>query len=171
MTILTPWLEITISGAVYSTALILILLSFAGKNDLKFISKISSFSLSISILLVFVSYVIGLSAHLITQQIISWLCSSSKYDPKELLAIKNFSKDAYDSLTYTYSNLVMFRHLTFSTFILSLSFLFWSRNILIPRNIKWTIFFSCIFFSLIFLWAYSSQREFLITLTNSLSGR
>ncbi len=171
MTILTPWLEITIPGSIYFITSILIILSIAGKRDFSFISKVteSSYLFPLSIILIFISYVIGLSAYVITEQILSWLYPSTKYLPKELLEIKNFSKDVYESLTYTYSNLVMFRHLVISTFVLSFSFFFWSRNTLLSRRKRWTISLSGLFFSLIFLWAYCSQREFLIVLKKTLT--
>jgi len=65
---LTPWLEITIVGFVYTVSLFLLLLLSIRKYNLNIDSRVRDHLPFIAILIVFTSYVVGQAMHLLMQK-------------------------------------------------------------------------------------------------------
>jgi hypothetical protein len=62
----TPWLSGTITGFVYLCAVFFLFLSFAHK-DLKFLTKLHPFEHCVAVVVVFFSYVLGMTGQYVCQ--------------------------------------------------------------------------------------------------------
>ena len=69
---LIPWLQVTIPGFVYTTAVFFFLLTVYNKSNLDF-NDFKEYLLYIAILIVFISYVVGFAVHLTTEQILFYI--------------------------------------------------------------------------------------------------
>jgi hypothetical protein len=167
---LIPWIQITIPGFVYVSSVFFLILFFAGKYDLTFSKDTREYVPFIAILAIFFSYVVGFSAHLISEKVISIICSEYK------LSISNFkgmqkiiSDNVFKSLSDTYVDFVMLRHLSVSTFFLGLTLYNWFRKSKTPQ-FKWLSISACFLFTIIFVYAYFEQKEILNVIKQSISA-
>ena len=163
---LIPWIQVTISGFVYVSAVFFLLLSLAHKYDLSF--KDTRYYLPyIGILLIFLSYVIGYSAHLVFEKILFCLNPEYKLTLSKLLSIReNMSDILYKSYNDSYSNLVMFRHLVIATVFLGFSLYNWFRKSRMQK-FKYYALITCFLFTMIFLIAYLMKRDDIISVKNA----
>jgi hypothetical protein len=165
-----PWIQGAIPGFVYVSAFFFVIQFFAGKKNLKYDGVVSGYLPYIAIIVVFFSYVVGLSSYLISEKII--YCIYDKYTPhitKLIELQKNIPEKVYLSYRNTYEDLIMLRHLSASTLILGISLYNWFRKSEYPK-FKWLSLNTCILFTAFFVLAYCAQRELLIELRTSISA-
>jgi len=166
---LIPWLQVTIPGFVYLTAIFFFLLALSGKYDLNF-TGIKEYIPYIAILILFFSYVIGYTIHLTFEKIIFFIYPGLNKPLAYLINIHNrMSKDLYKSYDDSYSNLILFRHLFIATILLGISLFNWFRKGKLQR-LKWNSFITCIIFALLFLIAYFVAQESVNKLNNLMSS-
>lgn len=161
---LIPWLQVTIPGFVYTTAVFFFLLTVYNKSNLDF-NDFKEYLLYIAILIVFISYVVGFAVHLTTEQILFYIQPNFSTPPGILTTLKGNNPKIYQSINDNYSNLVMFRHLVLSTSLLGIFLSRWLRN---NKSIKvgWVRFFS-ILLVIIFSISYYVIRQNLINIKNN----
>jgi hypothetical protein len=174
MSLPTPWLEITVFGFVYIVAFSLFLLSFMYKHEYlkiaQYLKNMREYLPYIGAIILFSSYLVGYSAHLVIDPTISKFYSKNDSYIKALAEIKFCNSPLSDQLQSTYRSVytefIMFRHLTSATFCLSLSlwFFYCKTNV---KKLKWLIIASFIL-SLVFLWDYCVQRAIYLESLNDI---
>jgi hypothetical protein len=118
-----PWIKITIPGFVYIVAIFFVLLKLVDKNNSSFknnlcFKNIHYYLPYIAIVIAFLSYTFGYSAHLVIQSIFG------EQPEKKLIALQKLKETnplRYQSLNDTYTDFVMFRHLIVASILLGFS--------------------------------------------------
>jgi predicted tellurium resistance membrane protein TerC len=115
----------------------------------------------ISILTIAISYVIGLSMYLASEQFIFWIIPKFK---KKGISFGNNSKEKQISYQKNRETFIMIRHLIFSIFLLGISLLLWSNDSEKPelQRFLFYTFIICMIFSAILIIAYIFQRNIMI---------
>ncbi len=86
---LTPWLGVTIFGFVYVTAGVFLFLSYAGEYRLGFLKHAQPYAPYLAVLVLFLSYLVGLVAHLLSQQVwVAFFHSADAYNARRLIALQ-----------------------------------------------------------------------------------
>jgi len=152
-----PWIEVTIVGAVYLAFLLFLILKMLSVYNFDFLSNKVSYLPYIAVVLAFLAYAVGLAVHLVSSEIISCLAPQYKFEVSKQI---NFQQNASEQLRQTfgsaYGSLVMFRHLFVSFMLLAFAILLWLKKHTYAKN-KWLAFAVCVFFSLLFLWAWRTE--------------
>jgi hypothetical protein len=171
---ITDWLFVIAPGFIYLCSFFFLFLSFRKKYNLEFIKSSREYFPYIIILLIFFSYIVGMSIHLDSQVIIYFIgdhCKNCNYkfgcEAEKLIRLKINAKNIPDMgnvlIGSSYNVLVMFRHLFISTILLGGSLCYWFHK----RKQGWLgwriLIFSCLF-ALMFLFAYCRQKAYHIKL-------
>ena len=168
MNTLTPWLEVTITGFIYLCSIVFIMLSIAKKRDVNTVHIFKEYLPYVSVIILFLSYVIGLSAYLIVQNVIFYFIPSVGYEPAIISSIQEaITEKQYRSFENGYATLVMLRHLVISYAFFAISFFVWLNASTFIQWRKAFLIFSIIL-EIIFVLAYCSQRSHFQVLKESL---
>ena len=168
---------ITIVGFVYLTAIFFGILNYLNKYDLCFIKDILSYNIYVILIVIPLSYLIGLTVHLIINQIsIPWLLKRKTIKKIRMSVLKKFNssnefieykiEDDFYLQQYANQNLYIkiqtgigifyaIRILSFGFISLGFSLLYWFH----PYNYRWGIFGLCLFLSIISFFIYMNSRK------------
>jgi len=163
MVYFTPWLSGTISGFVYLCAAFFLILSSAGRYDLKFLKNLGRFAPYIAVVTLFFSYALGLAAHFCCQWIYElgtgWLGSAERFRAAEHIAMQTRTpRDLLLSFYESYDAMALFRYLMVGFFLLAISLWLWLRKAEM-RRLSWALFVACIILAFIFGLAWRIQRS------------
>jgi hypothetical protein len=158
---LIPWIQVTIAGFVYIASAFFVILKLVNKKNLQFV-HVKEYLPYLAILVVFLSYAVGYSAHLVSKTcIIDEFYSEYKLTQdksRKLTELKENREELYQSLNDNYSNLVMFRHLFVATILLGISLFIWFYKHE-KRKLKWIALITCIVFAAVFFIAWRSMNQ------------
>ena len=123
------WLEVTIAGFVYLAAAFFTILAFAGKDDLGFLNSIREFIPYLALIVLFASYVVGMTAHILMQEVVIWFFPEYGFTAGIQLALQqNTPREILTSLGYSYGAMLLLRHLALASLFLAVSLLIWLRK-------------------------------------------
>ena len=149
-----PWIEITIVGFAYLAAAFFLFLSAATKYRLDFLKDLHEYIPYIAVGVLFLSYAVGLSAHFLMEKGIIILRPECKYNATSLLLIRQKAPaQILEAFGSSYSNLIMFRHLTIATALLSVTIFIWLSGS-VHFSLRWHFCITCLLFSFLFLFAW-----------------
>ncbi|MGA2798360.1 MAG: hypothetical protein ABSE63_12325 [Thermoguttaceae bacterium] len=119
------WLEMTVAGFVYLAAAFFFVLTSIHVKDLTVFSQLSGSAPYVSVAIILLSYVTGISIHIMSQRLYS------KYKPDTVSrAATIFSNTVPKSIMRlvetSYSTFILFRHLWIGTYFLGLALMCWS---------------------------------------------
>jgi len=133
--------------------------ALAGEKNLDLPQSLVPYLPYIVVGAVFLSYVVGFSAHLVMERAISKVYPSTVASAAQLLAIRSdLPAPVQDAFGQIYKNLVMFRHLFCAFLLLEISLLIWLRKSSLPKP-HMPAYGLCLFFIALFLYAYCIQRD------------
>lgn len=172
---------VTIPGFVYLIGFSLLVLQFSRIANLPLEKRLlnllrqeknqepsRSYFLYAGIGVVFFSYIVGFTAHVLTECVISHFHDQFAMENVigKLNSLAKQPDQIYDSLQGAYSNLVLFRHLWFAFGLLGFSSLlyFWPRK---RKTTKWFFLWLSWLVAVIFEFAYFVERGFYIAIMNS----
>jgi hypothetical protein len=152
------WFEITVAGFPFLAAAYFLFLCIFGIYDLRCINPPPEYLPYIGVLVTVLSYVFGLSAHLILQRAYS-IVTKREYDAKkDWNFMKNAADLAYRHHAFMYSTLILFRLLAIGTISLGITLTVWIRST--ECSEKWSaVALSCLLLTLLFVIAYFSHRK------------
>lgn len=161
MSSFTPWLSATIFGFVYVTATFFLFLWIAGINDLRLLSDSREFAPYLAILVVSLSYVVGVATHFVSDYI--WVNYFRTEDAKSGADLKRIReekrKDLLEELGRRYDTLVLLRHLFLGFLLLLITISGWLiSNHLGPLRYAVGFVCVCLFATLLFFFAWRFQR-------------
>jgi hypothetical protein len=117
---LTPDIYNTIYGFVYLSATFFLILYFAKISDLSFLQQFKSFAPFISIVVLFLSYVVGQIAYIVSEGLFG------TYDAQKEIAIRMQTPEKLQAiLSSAYATLVTIRHLIAGSALLGVSIFVW----------------------------------------------
>lgn len=139
------WLEIAIAGFVYVAAAFFALLSWLNIYDLSSLSNSREFAPYLSVAIILLSYLIGLSVHIamyhgyyklrkarIWLKIFKWLHKDQEpehsEDDEDLAFRDDISPRVLEHMKATYNTFILFRLLAVGTPLLCVSLVFWMSN-------------------------------------------
>ena len=163
MVTITNWLYLIIPGFVYLSALFFYILILSKKYRLEINTEIRVYLPYLSILIIFSSYIIGHSFNLAFERLLFWIypgLKNSSISP-------NADKNLLELINGCYANLVMFRHLFFSTIALGIALSIWLHNgklLVIKKQFKFIVII--LFVIAVFGLAYWGARELFISTQN-----
>jgi hypothetical protein len=162
MVSITPWLEITIAGAVYVAAACILFLSFADKRNFTLTDNTRPLIPYIAVMMLFFSYVVGLSIHYLTVYVLVSCHPEFGFDAARQLG--PYDKDMLERLAKlgsAYGTMVMFRLLFPGFFFLAISVLvwYWTHS---NRRLRWSAVSICLAFSLFFLCTWLVHKDIYI---------
>ena len=160
MVTITNWMYLIIPGFVYLTAIFFYILIFSRKYRLEITKEIREYLPYLSILIIFISYIIGHSFNLAFERIYLCICPSELKNDTITL---NANKDLLESMYSCYAGLVLFRHLFISTLLLGIALSRWLSKGRILRRKKFKFYIIIILFEAIFALAYWGARELFIS--------
>jgi hypothetical protein len=155
----TPWLEATIIGFAYLVSLTIILLLFSGKAKLHITAQIKDVIPYFAVVILFSSYVVGLSTHLLMQEFILKFFQDST---TPLIKISEFRQNLPEKeflvLQNNFAILIMYRHLIISFVLLTV----FTPILLFERfenkKVKWSVFSVLFLITILFGSSYLIQR-------------
>jgi len=163
MVSITDWMYLIIPGFVYLSAFFFTLLLSTRTNKIKINKSVREYLPYIAIIVLFSSYILGLSFNLAFERLYFWICQNKS--PVPTVQNHTISDRNIEQIDQVYAGLVMFRHLIISTIWLGISFFFWLRKNTLSR-LKWHVLIFCFLLNVVFVLAYLFAQEFL----NKLNG-
>jgi hypothetical protein len=164
---LIPWIHVTISGFVYVSFFFFLTLLFAKKYDLNY-KNIKDYLPYIAIMVVFLSYAVGFSIHLMSQEVYYYFSPRLKILSDPINTKMRLQGNIYDSYNNSYSNLVMLRHLTIATFLLGIVLPFWFYRKTNAWRYSIISFCICLLGSFIFFVSYCNSKQTFIELEKTI---
>ena len=156
---LTPWLGVTIFGFVYVTAGVFLFLSYAGEYRLGFLKHAQPYAPYLAVLVLFLSYLVGLVAHLLSQQVwVAFFHSADAYNARRLIALQaDTPRDLLTSLGNSYDTMVIYRHLWPAFVFLGISLYAWLDGYAF-RRLRWSSLIGCLLLALFFFYVWRVVR-------------
>ena len=151
------WLEMTIAGFVFLLAAFFFALAFFHITDLSFIQQFSSATPYLSVAIVFLSYIVGLSIHIVSQTLLSSDKDTSKTRADAMFNDK-IPERAIRLVETSYSTFVLFRLLSVGTYFLGMALLAWSCHAEFMRYVVIVAIF-CFALSAISLCVYAIIKK------------
>ena len=159
------WLEITIAGFVYLSAGFFLVLYIAGVHDLSFVGAVESSLPYLSVAIIALSYACGYAIDVISHPGIAFLKRAVQSEVgEEVLLMRNEPLAVLSRKKAAYSTLLLFRHLTAGSILLTISLGCWLRDA--NLNLRWTLVVIC--FAALFALAYRVQREYYVKLEKAI---
>lgn len=179
------WIEMTIAGFVYVTAGFILIVSCIPINNLSFLSHVSAYAPYASVALVFLSNVIGYSAHQILEILYSlfkWIRdkvhkSMNRQDIQndhdkgsDLILHTDVPDRVIEHVKSTYSTFVLFRHLSIGFILLLLSLWHWNVEVHLTmlRSVSMII---CALLAFLCIVTYCCVRPILIQLNDDVQKK
>ena len=170
MVSITPWLEVTISGFIYVAAAFFLFLRITGSYDLTLPQSLHDYIPYLVILILFLSYVVGLSTHMVVAKVISYLHTEYKFDASNQIKIQTLVPDQLRAtFGLAYGSLAMYRHLFIATFLLSLTLFAWLYKSPFVK-FKWPLTIFCLLLAILFLGAWRIQSGLYGELRDSINS-
>jgi hypothetical protein len=159
----TPWLSATIFGFAYVTAAFFLVLWIARLDNLKFLKDCREFAPFLAVLTVSLSYVVGLTAHYVSDYVwVTCVCPSDAPSATNLMWMREKTPaGVLQELGNAYDTLVLFRHLFFGSLLCLITIFGWLSKNHLPR-LKWTIGFVCLFATVFFCIAWRYEHSIYI---------
>lgn len=172
MSSLIPWLEVTLPGFIYLAALGFLLLSYF-KPDCKTIinNHYDKFKDSLpytAVLVVFASFIVGLTAQFLMSLAISCIWKEYSFDA---IANLKLQRDVPESVAHdfgrSWSNLILFRHLVASMLLLGVSLIIRFRE----KRTRWKIFFIFVVLCVLLTAAYYVHRADYLRMQDAINAK
>lgn len=156
----TPWLEATIIGFAYLVLIIISLLIVSGKHNVKIFLSFKDFIPYFAVVVLFSSYVIGLSAHLVAQEIIACYFQGSTTPIAQISNLKqNLPEKDLIVLQNIFAILIMYRHLSVSTFFLTIVMPIFLHKKFNNKRITFSVFGLLLLLTILFKYSNNIQAN------------
>ncbi len=161
----TPWIEVTIAGFVYISAIFFFILYLLKIRRLTFLKCLQPYAPYIAFVVLFSSYVCGFVAHTASSKLYALFSHDFKYCSPERIILNNERVPNYllNSLALMYNNLVLFRHFSIATLLLGVALFLWLDPKQFRRQ-RIVVSLTCIIIPVIFVITYFVCRPDLLQL-------
>jgi hypothetical protein len=167
----SPWIEVTIAGFVYVSAIFLIILCFLNIHKLTFLKCLQPYTPYIAFVVLFSSYVCGFVAHMLSSKLFAlWSLDCKYFRPEKIIDINKRVPDYLrNSIALSYNNLILLRHLSFATLCLSVALFYWLDPKQFPKQ-RIVLPIACIIFAVIFASTYFAYKPEFVQLTEMMNA-